>query len=318
MKKTVITVVSVLCLITILFGCSVEENPPVPPNTDSSAESMANHPTSDSEKKEDVLISDKDYLIQLCGFSDSIPNVTHKAEFSDWSVGTFIDQGAQKNLRLSVEKRSIDAEYINTEKKFYDFYYTHAYEDENNNSFCVTETGQLSHCFFGPSWGESKNEKIYSEVECRNIAYAFIDDIVNAGDYTIQSVYEEDQRLYRFSFTKSVSGFDCADQAEVWVEENGHIYSFSSSMLGKIPSDATVDFDVKQIQAQLGARLDQMYANAKKVFDEIQYEFVYHTVTIDEDGNYLLVCTVNVDCITKYGEVSTIMGERLRFVVQEN
>ena len=309
---------------TILFGCSAKEILPVSPNTNTIAESQVVFSDTlateenDPFQKENEVSSNKNYLIQLCSFSDSIPGITHQVEFHDWREGSFVDKEAAQKVKLPVGGDDFQAEYWKTEKAFLEFYYTHTYWDKDRNTFSVTEDGQLSRYFFGKSKQADESGKIYSEAECREIAYAFLNNIVDADDYIVQSEYEAENKRYRVSFHKTVGGLDCADEANILVEENGHIYSFSSFMLGQIPTDATVDFDTKAIEAQLVERLDQIYADAKDVYDDIQYDFVYHTVTKDANGEYFLVSTVDIHCITDYGEVIGSIGERLSFVISDN
>ncbi len=324
MKKTFLTVWSMLCLTAMLFGCSAQHNPSVSPDTDTGEESRFvisdTHATGETNAlpTENDVLSDKNYLIQLCSFSDSISGVSHKAEYHDWREGSFVAEEEAKKIKLPIGDDDYQAEYWKTEKRFLEFYYTHSYWDEKGDSFSVTEDGQLSLYFFGSSDDADENGKIYTEAECREIARAFLDNIVDADDYTVQSEYDAGNQRYKISFTKTVSGLDCADQAKFLVEENGHIYSFSSFMLGQIPNDAAVDFDIQAVETQLVARLDQIYADAKVGYDDVRYDFLNHTVTRDANGEYFLVSTVEVRCIIDHGEVLESMAERLSFVVTEN
>ncbi len=335
MKKRILAIISIYCilscLVTMLFGCSSNENSSTPLDTNTTTENSSTSLDTNAIDESPSTLTDttytqgrtettasENYTIRLCGFSDSVPSVTHQLAYHAWSMPSFVDEKAEKSIHLSVGEISVDAEYEKTEQRFYEFYRTHTYWDKDHHAFSVTESGQLSHYFFGTNLGVDKNEKVCTEAECREIAVTFLGHIVDADDYTVRTVYDTENKQYKFSFDKTVSGLDCADQAEICVEENGHIYSFSSSMLGQIPTDATVNFNVDAVEAQIVTELDEVYAGVKNNYDAIQYEFLYHTVTKDAQGEYMLVVTMDVKCITDNGDVSEMIRERLSFVVNEN
>ena len=62
MKKTSYIILSLLILLTLLFGCTRNEK----------------------------------LSIRICGYSDSIPENPHKLEYQDWSKDAFIDSDAEK------------------------------------------------------------------------------------------------------------------------------------------------------------------------------------------------------------------------------
>ncbi len=260
---------------------------------------------------------DTGYSIKICGFSDSVPGVSHRLEYKKWSNDSFIDANAKKEITVSLDGTLTEAEYIGTEKRFYDFYNTHEYKDSNGHHLAMTEDGQLCMYFWGSSNQDVTGETLLTEAECVEIARSFMNDIVDVADYTVQSEFDPKLKVYTISFSKDVGGFRCADQAEIRVEENGHIYSFSSTMLGQIPTDSVVEFNLAEIESEITAMLDDKYGSVKASYDRVSYSEVAYTLTIDENGEFALVGAIDVKCINEYGEHDEVVFDRIQFMIQQ-
>lgn len=100
------------------------------------------------------------------------------------------------------------------------------------------------------------------------------------------------------------------------VEETGHIYSFSSTMLGRMASGEKVDFDREAAQAQIIAKLDQEYSQAKQAYDTVSYEDFDYELTMDADGKYAFICSVDVKCTRSSDEYTTTVSERMLLLIQ--
>lgn len=254
--------------------------------------------------------------IQVCGFSDSISENPHTLEYSEWSKGFFQKENVEKNVTLSIGNKTITGEYVKSERRVAEFYDTHRYKDNNGYEFALTDDGTLSWYFYGSSSSDQSDGKRYTEAECRDIACAYLSEITDISDYTVTVSFDEGPRLYRVAFRKYAGGFQCADLADISVEESGHIYSFSSTLLGRMPKDAAPDFDREDIQKQLTERLDKEYEKAKERYDKVVYDNFQYELTMDEQGQYALVVAVDVDCIQYRGEYTTKQSERIRFLVR--
>ena len=259
----------------------------------------------------------KDELsIRICGYSDSIPESSHKLEYQEWSEEAFVDSKAEKNISLSVGNIEVAGEYVETEIRFSEFYKTHKYKDENNRFFSVTDDGTLCAYFFGSRSSEDDHERTYTESECVDIARAFLSDITDVSEYTVTTAFDEDRSMYTVSFVKYADGFRCSDRADIRIEETGHIYSFSSTMLGRMSSDATTNFDKEAIRSQIISKLDSEYSEAKQAYDNVSYENFDYELTIDDDGKYALICSIDVRCIRSYDGYDSIVSERIRLFIQ--
>lgn len=259
----------------------------------------------------------KDELsIRICGYSDSIPENSHKLEYQEWSEEAFVDSKAEKNISLSVGNIEVAGEYVETEIRFSEFYKTHKYRDENNRFFSVTDDGKLCAYFFGNRSSEDDNERTYTESECIDIARKFLSNITDVSEYTVTTVFDEDRRLYTVSFVKYADGFRCSDRADIRIEETGYIYSFSSTMLGRMSSDATTNFDEEAIRSQIVSKLDSEYSKAKQAYDDVSFENFDYELIIDDDGKYALICSIDVRCIRSYDGYDSINSERIRLLIQ--
>ena len=54
--------------------------------------------------------------IQICGYSDSIPENPHELEFQDWSEDRFDDSKAKKEVTLTVGNEKVTGSYVESEK----------------------------------------------------------------------------------------------------------------------------------------------------------------------------------------------------------
>lgn len=282
MRKPSYIIFSLLILVTLLFGCTQSEK----------------------------------LSIRICGYSDSIPGNPHKLEYKPWSKGAFIDSDAEKKVTIAVGNIHTTGDYVKTEHRFSEFYNTHTYKDDKDCFFSITDDGKLCNYFFDDSTSNESDTRTYTESECLDIARAFLSKITNISKYTVTTTFNEERKMYTISFNQYVNGFRCSDQAEIVVKETGNIYSFSSTMLGRIPVDAVTNFNREAIQTQIIAKLDKEYAKAKAVYDTVSYDDFSYELTIDERGQYALICTVDVRCIDSHDGYNAIMSERIRLLIQ--
>ena len=254
--------------------------------------------------------------IKICGYSDSIPENPHKLEYKDWGKDSFVDSAAAECVELKIGNIEVIGTYVETEKRFSEFYNTHTYKDELNRYFSLTEDGKLCIYFFGNNPSQEEEKDACTESECIEISNKFVSDITDISAYTVSAAFDENRKMYTISYTKYVDGFICSDRADVRIDETGYIYSFSSTMLGRIHSDTATDFDRDIIQEQIISKLDNEYRNAKKFYDKVSYENFYYELTIGDDGKYALICSVDVNCIRSYDDCDAISPERILFIIQ--
>lgn len=282
MRKARYIIFSLLMLITLLISCTQNEK----------------------------------FSIRACGCSGSIPENPHKLEYQAWSKDAFIDSDAEKKVTVAVGNIHSTGDYVKTEHRFSEYYNTHIYKDDNDRYFSITDDGKLCNYFFGDSTSDESDTRTYTESECLDIARAFLSKITNISKYTVTTTFHEERKMYTISFNQYVNGFRCSDQAEIVVEETGHIYSFSSTMLGRIPVEAVTNFNREAIQTQIIAKLDKEYAKAKAVYDTVSYDDFSYELTIDERGQYALICTIDVRCINSHDGYNDIVSERIRLLIQ--
>ena len=341
MKKYKKYLISILLVLSILLICSCETSSNNEPNesnqdmintdetkdfNDESHNTETNIDNKDSSNKAQQNIetnavennsSNAEKLsIKICGYSDSVSGIAHELEYKDWSQDAFIDSDAEKSVSFMIENLAIAGNYVETEKRFSEFYKTHKYKDENNRYFSLTEDGKLCTYFFGNSSSNNENKETYTEDECIHIASDFVSNITDVSEYTITAVFDESRKMYTVSFEKYVDGFKCSDRADIMIDETGYIYSFSSTLLGRIPSTATTKFDSKTVQEQIVSKLDNEYSKVNQSYDKIEYKNFDYELTVDGNGEYALICSVKVACINSYDEYETIDSELVQLLIQ--
>lgn len=258
------------------------------------------------------------YTIQLCGFSDSIPEAVNQLEYDKWSY-EFTDDSVEQNITVSLNGRTVEMEYAYSIYRTGDYYPTHAYRAEDFSRYSVTNDGELNGFICYCNQEKVKDsDTIYTEEECRDIATTFLSRYTDVENYSVETRYYAEDRRYSFFFKKFINEIESADEAEIRIAENGHIFYMAAFMLNKIPTDAQFDFDFEEIEGQITARLDEMYAEAKEVYDRVEYDLERYTLTMDENGEYMLVCDVVVGCYTDSGNGYSRRGSRHSFVIWEN
>ncbi|MBQ3929247.1 MAG: hypothetical protein II711_04045 [Clostridia bacterium] len=105
------------------------------------------------------------------------------------------------------------------------------------------------------------------------------------------------------------------DEARVMVDKYGSLYSFSSTMFGKMPKSVQHSFDLTEIEKQIKEMLDEDYSAVKDQYDEIVYKDFLFQLTLNEEGKPVLIVTLDVDCNDYVNEYVVSMGERLQLVV---
>ncbi len=254
--------------------------------------------------------------IKICGYSDSIPQVSHELEFEVWSKDTFFASNVDKNIILTIGNIEVEGNYVESEIRFSEFYETHKYKDKNNCYFSLSDKGRLCTYFFGNEPSNSNYNKTYTELECIEIAKTFVSNITDVSEYTATATFDEGRKMYTVSFTKYADGFRCSDRADIMIKETGYIYSFSSTMLGQMSSNVTTSFDCESIEKQVISKLNGEYANAMQAYDEVSYESFDYELTIDDNGEYALICTVEVKCTHFYNDYDAVASERILLLIQ--
>ena len=260
---------------------------------------------SDSESAYDALVF---------GYSDAAEFVDCEIEykFEDYEKYQSLEPDDQIEINLG------DGIYTaSNPSKVYtqnNYYPEFQYESGDNITFTVDDQGRLTYAFWS---GHTMDYlQFCSQEECLQIATAFMEKIINTSEYSI-SISDEDTEYYTVKFVKHIGDFQTNDSASVKVYKDGTIYSYSSSMLGRIPADiVTSDIDLKKVKEAATSKLDQIFAKAKDVYDRMEYGEPIIRLTVLKDGSRALIYTVVADCRTDIGNgLYASVGERISMVV---
>jgi|GEM_PF-2048938 lipoprotein len=252
--------------------------------------------------------------ILVCGFSDSVPEIAPKLEYSEWSKDSYIDSKQPQTVNVKIGSVSYSGAYIETEPIFGTYEMRHTYIDEDRNFFEINDEGILTAFFRGN--GETSKE-MKTRDECKKIACDFISDIwgLSLAEHEEYVSYDDERKMYTFTFAKFIRNVKSEDTATVVVETTGHIYSYRSSLFGKISETNVPAFNLEKIQENVSARLDDLTKEACKGYDRVEYKDYSYRVSMINDSEYILLCDVNVDCINTIEEFDTILGEKLQFII---
>lgn len=259
--------------------------------------------------------NNNDLSVKLFSYSDSIPGVKHVSEFDLWSGGTYFDNDETKHVLLETKLGPIEGEYLGSRVRLFEYFTTKEYKDSNNDTFEIAENGNICSYFWGRS-NQIKTDQITKE-ECLEIANSFLSNFVNVTDYSINVELKEGVDMYVISYNKYINEIKTADQAIIEVDRNGNLYSFYSTLLGQIPNDTILEYDMDRINNMVIERLDDEYKGIKKEFDLIRYKNVDNTLAMINEKTFVIVCTVDVECVNLFDDNGeSVMGERLQFVIE--
>ena len=252
--------------------------------------------------------------VLLCGYSDSVSEIKKSIEYSAWNQGSYKDESRSSDITIKLGNTSISGKYLHSKLMFGTNEVCHTYVDSNNNFFDVDDNNTIINYFWGNS-GDSNVVK--TKEECRQIAVDFIFDVskIELTDYIEEIDYNSTRKLYTFTFVKYMHDIESMDMASVVVEENGNIYSYNSTLFGAIKENDVPEFDIDNIEISVKEKLDELTKDAREKFDSVKYGNIQYQISLIDDAEYAVLCTVEVNCANNTGEYKFVFGERLMFVV---
>ena len=152
----------------------------------------------------------------------------------------------------------------------------------------------------------------YADVSCSTASVCVVSEkgAQEAAEDIARFVWER-RNYFNPNTLTAAQAFDLAEK----VEEDGYIYSFSSTMLGRIPANARTSFNRKNVEKNIIAKLDEEYS--KGPYDEVTYENFNYELTIDENGKYALICYLDVSYKENYGDCYSLLSERISLLIQQ-
>lgn len=262
--------------------------------------------------------SAEDYQVLIFDSSDSDGVTVNSDVYNYWSEDNIDVSNVKSVLSVEIGGENYSGKFLRAQMITPNTYPIYTYSDKNNDVFSVDPNGLLTSYFWGEPESPQGEQRKLSETACLKIAQQFLGNIVDIDLYTLETEYEGDEERYKFTFTKYIDNQKTSDMAIISVLETGELYSYSSYMLGRIPADTQLDFDSEKATEAVYKKLDALYADAKHMYDKIEYNMVDQTITILESGDVAMLCYVDVSCITKYGENYMDRGERVALIVGQN
>ncbi len=234
----------------------------------------------------------KEMKIEMLDASYSIHGTKEKPADNKWykkwlSSYTYKDK-PKGYIDVQTNIGVIRGKYTNTGIKMFDYYYFDDYEDVDGNSFSVTQQGKLSTYIWYKNNEES--EVVLSEEECVKKADEFFCKVANINDYTKTVSYKEEDKIYIVEYYKYVDGIKTYDSAIIKVKLSGQLASYSAFLLGMIPKDLKLNYNMEEIDKKLLKRMEKRYEPTKAYYDYIEYgEREYYLVLLKKN-KYCLVC----------------------------
>ncbi len=260
------------------------------------------------------LHNDKTNRALICGYSDSVPEIVPKLDYVEWSKGAYFDQNQPQTVKGSVDGIDFSGTYFESEMNYGTYEIRHSYLDDNKKIFEINDEGVLSAYFWG-SDNSINGEK--SQIECQSIALNFIFGVFGSypSDCEEKISYDEESKMYTFEYIKLIRGVESEERIDIVVEASGHIYSYRSTLWGKIHEEQVPYFDLEDAQKDVTKRLDELTKTARDSYSQVEYKDYDYRVSMIAESKYAILCTVDVICINRNGEFDVLAGEIIRFVI---
>lgn len=245
------------------------------------------------------------------GFSDSLNLASHTIEYDFADYETYETNTISINKEIAVNDNVLLGEYLETEYRNFEYFPTYSYQGESGR-FGVDETGKLA--FYSTDIYTTSDYR--TKEECVQYAVDFLNSIYDISDYTIEVRDYSDLGLYDIYFTKYIDGVETTDSACVSINYDGSLHGYHSFMFGRVSKDIDIsEINFEKTNELVIEKLDTVYEQAKKFYDEVKYGKPNVLLTTLKDGKTGLIYWLDVDCINNYGEMQRVLSERINMVV---
>lgn len=255
--------------------------------------------------------------VKISSYSDSSIGIEHKIEYDKWASSSVKEFSGDENITLEIGGKTIIGKHNNSKIVRLNNFQTEKYKTENGDSFEVDHNNKLTAYYWSINKTDNEASVTLTQEACLKIANDFLNNIVDVNDYIITVNYDEDSKIYDIHYRKYSGDIELADYARISVRDCGALFSFYSSMLGRIENNAEHGFDMNEVEKAVIEKLDKIYLEAREKYDEISYRDLEYVLTLDESNNYIIVCTLNIDFINIVGEYKTVVSEKIQMVVEK-
>ena len=251
----------------------------------------------DKPNQETLSADELNYEAFVVGSSLSASGVSYQTEMDIHKLEK-TDSSIPQTVTLTIDGKTVTGTYSHSEKVFPNNFYRHIYYGETKiHKFYLDDSGRLLSFRWGPrSEFETENKKELTEEACLAIAKEFIlnnvSDKINLDEYTYK--VRKSDGLYTFVFEKYINSFATMDSAEVDVLKSGEVFSFFSTMFGKISAADMPKLDQDKITQTIEKKLDTIYQDVRGKYAAVKYEEPELSLILLDNGTPAIYCAVGV------------------------
>lgn len=257
--------------------------------------------SNENDPNQEVLSTDElSYEAFVVGGSSfSASGASYQVEKNIRKLQEKTDSSRPQTVTLTINGQTITGTYSHSEKKFPDNFYRHIYYGENKgHDFYLDDSGQLLWLWDNMVLeSKAENKEELTEEACMAIAKEFIlnnvSDKIDLDAYTIRKSDGLTQG-YTFVFKKYINGFATMDEAWIGVLKSGEVYSYSSTMFGKISADDMPKLDQGKLTKTIENKLDTIYQDTRDNYAAIKYKDPELSLMLLDDGTPAIYCAVGV------------------------
>jgi hypothetical protein len=238
-------------------------------------------------------------------------------EYEYWSVENQIYENASKEKEIRLNEETISGVYQYSDHQIPNNYPSHIYKDSQGKRFATDPNGTPVFYFWGNPQNNVVSSRICSEQQCLAIAQDFLSNFVNVDEYEVTTETDSQEGIYEITFTKWLNGYPTTDHATVTVKSDGSLYSYSSFMLGRLPTTSTVKFDLELAKQSVYQKIDKIYDSVRGEYTSITCDEPIFEYTILENGATALFCVVDVQCkLPNGGDTPMYLSERVLLIIE--
>lgn len=259
----------------------------------------------------------KTYNVLECDYSDSVSGANHKVEYDYWTVGRHIDTNIEKERQIMLDKNVTQGVYQYSQHQMPNNYPTHIYKDAKGTRFATDPDGFPVFFFWGNRQTDTPSLGVHTEQQCLSVARDFLSNYADVDEYEITTKTDSDKGIYEFTFTKWLNSYRTTDSATIVVKNDGSLYSYSSFMLGRLPTSADVEFNPDVAKQSVYQKLDTIYSPVRANYSAVTYGTPNFEYTILENGDLAILCVVDIQCENSNGGgICTIQSEKVALIIE--
>ena len=259
---------------------------------------------------------EQQFAAKIIGLSGSVPDLEANIETEKQYDVPYYDETQPQEYKLTVHGETYTGTYRSSVLLMGTLEVRHYYKTEDRIKFDVESDGTLARITWEPINVLPSDVIELSEdeliLQARNLVSDYLQ--INVDEYVPTYEFVKNTRIHEITLTKYLSGIETFDSVTVQIFMNGTPFSINTAMLGKLPSEVDRTFDLEAARSAVEKRCDELTAEVRDYYDTIEYKNWRFQLTIDEEGRFVLLTTVMIECSIDYEDSRFTYHKMVEFI----